>query len=59
MESRKRQHIDDLEHVSQKKRVLTSPNGAPHVNGVVSENGTEEPNPTDDNLEVIQTSREA
>lgn len=51
MESRKRQHIDDGEPLLAKKRVLTSPDGSPHVNGVIAEPDE----PTDgDNLEVLE-----
>lgn len=49
MESRKRPHSTEDEPIIQKKRVLTSVNGTPHVNGVVSD--TEEPK-EQDNLEV-------
>lgn len=49
MESRKRPHSTEDEPTIQKKRILTGVNGAPHVNGVVSE--SEDPKDTD-NLEV-------
>jgi E3 ubiquitin-protein ligase BRE1 len=53
MESRKRPYAEeDDEPVQTKKRLLTTVNGSPHVNGVV----TEVEEPTDgDNLEVTNS----
>lgn len=49
MESRKRPHSIEDEPTIQKKRILTSVNGTPHVNSVVSD--ADEPR-DDENLEV-------
>jgi len=48
MDSRKRPYSDDEDSVTAKKRVLTGPNGTPHVNG---NNEQEEPT-ENDNIEV-------
>lgn len=48
MDSRKRPYSDDEDIVAAKKRVLTGPNGTPHVNG---NNEQEEPT-ENDNIEV-------
>jgi hypothetical protein len=53
-ESRKRAHVGDDDLVQKKKRVLSSANGSPHVNGVAEK---EEPTDTDD-LEVKNGFRE-
>ncbi|KII92834.1 hypothetical protein PLICRDRAFT_51174 [Plicaturopsis crispa FD-325 SS-3] len=51
MESRKRPHVEDGDVLHPKKRLMTSANGSPHTNGVVTE--VEEPNDAS-NLELFR-----